>query len=27
VNGDGKVDVADVFYLVNFLFAAGPTPK
>jgi hypothetical protein len=26
-NGDGVVDVADVFYLVNFLFAGGPVPK
>ena len=26
VNGDGKVDVADVFYLINFLFAGGPAP-
>src|SRR5262245_3379783 len=27
VNGDGFVDVADVFYLINFLFAGGPVPK
>jgi virginiamycin B lyase len=27
VNGDGKVDVADVFSLINFLFAGGPEPK
>jgi hypothetical protein len=27
VNGDGVVDVADVFYLINFLFAGGPAPK
>jgi parallel beta-helix repeat protein len=27
VNGDGVVDVADVFYLINFLFAGGPVPK
>jgi virginiamycin B lyase len=27
VNDDGKVDVADVFYLINFLFAGGPAPK
>ena len=26
VNGDGKVDVSDVFSLVNFLFAGGPAP-
>jgi hypothetical protein len=26
VNGDGTVDVADVFYLINFLFAGGPAP-
>src|SRR5262249_17933169 len=26
VNGDGKVDVADVFYIINFLFAGGPAP-
>ena len=25
-NGDGVVDIADVFYLVNFLFAGGPPP-
>jgi hypothetical protein len=25
-NGDGKFDVADVFYLVNALFAGGPPP-
>ncbi len=25
-NGDGVVDVADVFYLINFLFAGGPMP-
>src|SRR5262249_17504448 len=25
-NGDGTVDVADVFYLINFLFAGGPIP-
>jgi hypothetical protein len=25
-NADGFVDVADVFYLINFLFAGGPTP-
>ncbi len=24
-NHDGKVDVTDVFYLINFLFAGGPT--
>jgi hypothetical protein len=27
VNGDGKVDVADVFQLINFLFAGGQPPK
>jgi virginiamycin B lyase len=27
VNGDGKVDVSDVFSLINFLFAGGPSPK
>ncbi len=27
VNGDGAVDVADVFYLINFLFAGGPAPR
>jgi len=26
-NGDGLVDVLDVFYVINFLFAAGPAPK
>jgi hypothetical protein len=26
VNGDGVVDIADVFYLINFLFASGPDP-
>jgi hypothetical protein len=26
VNADGKLDVADVFYLINFLFAGGPAP-
>jgi len=26
VNGDGAVDVADVFYLINHLFAGGPLP-
>jgi dockerin type I repeat protein len=25
-NGDGAVDVADVFYLINALFAGGPAP-
>jgi hypothetical protein len=25
-NGDGTVDVSDIFYLVNFLFAGGPIP-
>ncbi|HKC23488.1 MAG TPA: NHL repeat-containing protein [Thermoanaerobaculia bacterium] len=27
VSGDGIVDVSDVFYLINFLFAGGPAPK
>jgi streptogramin lyase len=27
VNGDGLVNVADVFYTINFLFAGGPEPK
>jgi hypothetical protein len=26
MNGDGKTDVADVFYLINALFASGPAP-
>jgi CSLREA domain-containing protein len=26
-NGDGKVDVSDVFTLINFLFAGGPAPN
>ena len=26
VNGDGHIDVADVFYLINSLFAGGPPP-
>jgi hypothetical protein len=25
-NGDGNVDVGDIFYLINFLFAGGPIP-
>jgi hypothetical protein len=25
-NGDGQRDVADVFYLINYLFAGGPIP-
>ncbi len=25
-NGDGNVTVADVFYLINFLFSGGPNP-
>jgi hypothetical protein len=25
-NGDGSVDIADVFYLINVLFASGPFP-
>jgi hypothetical protein len=27
VNADGTTDVADVFYLINYLFAGGPAPK
>jgi virginiamycin B lyase len=27
VNGDGVVDIQDVFYLINYLFAGGPAPK
>jgi hypothetical protein len=27
VNLDGFVDVADVFYLINYLFAGGPAPQ
>jgi hypothetical protein len=26
VNGDGHVDLNDVFYLINSLFAGGPPP-
>ncbi|HKC23549.1 MAG TPA: hypothetical protein VKF32_02350, partial [Thermoanaerobaculia bacterium] len=26
VNGDGKLDVNDVFHLINALFAGGPSP-
>lgn len=26
-NGDGKIDVADVVYLINYLFAGGPAPQ
>ncbi len=25
-NGDGVVTVADIFYLINFLFTGGPPP-
>jgi hypothetical protein len=25
-DGDGDVDVADIFYMVNALFAGGPAP-
>ena len=25
-NGDGQIDVSDVFYLINALFAGGPSP-
>jgi streptogramin lyase len=27
VDGNGSVTVADVFYLINYLFAGGPAPK
>jgi hypothetical protein len=27
VNGDGVVDVSDVFYVINVLFAGGPAPQ
>jgi virginiamycin B lyase len=27
VDGSGIVDVGDVFYLINFLFAGGPAPQ
>jgi hypothetical protein len=27
VNGDGSIDVSDVFYMINFLFAGGSYPK
>ncbi|HPS76901.1 MAG TPA: dockerin type I repeat-containing protein [Thermoanaerobaculaceae bacterium] len=26
VNGDGEINVQDVFYLINALFAGGPAP-
>jgi hypothetical protein len=26
VNKDGAVDLHDVFYLINYLFAGGPPP-
>jgi len=26
-NGDGTIDVTDVFFLINHLFANGPAPK
>jgi hypothetical protein len=26
VNGDSNVNVSNVFYLINFLFAGGPAP-
>jgi hypothetical protein len=26
-DGSGAVDVSDVFYLINYLFAGGPAPK
>jgi hypothetical protein len=25
-NADGLIDVMDIFYLINFLFAGGPAP-
>jgi len=25
-NGDGQVDIADVVYLINYLFVGGPEP-
>jgi hypothetical protein len=27
VDGSGVVDIADVFYLINYLFASGPLPS
>ena len=27
VDGSGIVDIGDVFYLINFLFAGGPAPQ
>src|SRR5205814_10022948 len=26
VNADGRIDVQDIFYLINHLFAGGPSP-
>ncbi|MCJ7577511.1 MAG: dockerin type I domain-containing protein [candidate division Zixibacteria bacterium] len=26
VNPDGKIDVSDVVYLINYLFIGGPPP-
>jgi len=26
VNGDGSINVSDVFYLINYLFAGGSPP-
>jgi hypothetical protein len=26
-DGNGTLDVADVFYTINFLFAGGPAPQ
>jgi len=27
VDGNSQVDVQDVFYLINYLFAGGPAPE
>jgi hypothetical protein len=26
-NGDGTIDIADVVYLINYLFVNGPSPE
>jgi hypothetical protein len=26
-NGDGKIDMADIIYLVNYLYLGGPPPQ
>jgi hypothetical protein len=26
-NGDGKINIADVVYLINYLFINGPAPE